>query len=69
MTASSSGSSDGMTFTGALTILFVGLKLGGIIQWSWWWVLSPLWISAGVAMIVVAVFIAIFGIDGKGSGP
>ena len=29
-----------------LTVLFVGLKLTGFITWSWWWVLSPLWIAA-----------------------
>jgi len=28
-----------------LTVLFVALKLMGHITWSWWWVLSPLWIS------------------------
>ena len=27
-----------------LLVLFVGLKLGGIINWSWWWVISPLWL-------------------------
>ena len=27
-----------------ILVLFVGLKLGGIINWSWWWVLSPIWL-------------------------
>jgi hypothetical protein len=40
-----SSSSGGIGFAGLLTVLFVGLKLGQIIQWSWLWVLSPLWIS------------------------
>jgi hypothetical protein len=31
-------------FFGMLTILFVGLKLTGHIDWSWLWVLSPLWL-------------------------
>lgn len=26
------------------TVLFVGLKLGHIIDWSWIWVISPLWL-------------------------
>ena len=26
-----------------LLVLFVGLKLAGVISWSWWWVLSPIW--------------------------
>jgi hypothetical protein len=58
----SSGSSGGIGFAGALTLLFVGLKLGHIIDWSWWWVVSPLWITAGlvVAILVLgAVFILI----------
>ena len=30
-----------MTFPLALTLLFIGLKLTGYIDWSWWWVASP----------------------------
>lgn len=37
--------SGGIGFVGALTIVFIVLKLIGVIAWSWWWVLSPLWIS------------------------
>jgi hypothetical protein len=29
---------------GLLTLLFVTLKLCGVLAWSWWWVLSPLWL-------------------------
>lgn len=45
-----------MTFGTLLTVLFVGLKLTHYIAWSWWWVLSPLWIGA---VIWVICFIAI----------
>jgi len=34
-----------------LTILFIGLKLSGEIDWSWVWVLSPYWVSFIVAVI------------------
>jgi hypothetical protein len=37
-------------------VLFVGLKLGGVIFWSWWWVLSPLWIP--MAIVLLLVFLA-----------
>jgi predicted tellurium resistance membrane protein TerC len=37
--------SAGGGFVGLLTLLFIALKLTGYITWSWWWVLSPLWIS------------------------
>lgn len=52
----SSSSSGGIGFGGALTILFIGLKLGGVITWPWLWVLSPLW---GPLSIVLGVFILI----------
>ena len=55
---SSSSSSGGIGFVGLLTILFIGLKLTGYITWSWWWVLSPLWISfAFIVLILLAVLI------------
>jgi hypothetical protein len=41
-------SSGGIEFSGLLTIVFVVLKLTGYIAWSWWWVLSPLWIPAAI---------------------
>lgn len=52
---SSSSSSGGIGFTGALAILFIGLKLGGVISWSWLWVLSPLWIPLAIALGVVVI--------------
>jgi hypothetical protein len=42
-------------FAGLLTIVFIILKLCGIIAWSWCWVLSPLWISAILWVIVVVI--------------
>lgn len=51
--------SRGIGFTGLLTILFIGLKLTHYIDWSWWWVLSPLWISAGLVGIVFLVMLLI----------
>lgn len=43
----SSSSSGGIGFSSLLTIAFIVLKLTNVIAWSWWWVLSPLWISRG----------------------
>lgn len=53
----SSGNNGGVGFLGLLTILFVGIKLTGFIDWSWWWVLSPIWGS--FAFVLVFAFIAI----------
>ena len=36
----------GLGIVSVLTIIFVVLKLLGVIRWSWIWVLSPIWISA-----------------------
>ncbi|WP_165737627.1 hypothetical protein [Streptococcus dysgalactiae] len=38
-----SGNSGGISFSSLLTLLFIGLKLTGYLDWSWWWVLSPVW--------------------------
>jgi hypothetical protein len=53
--SSSSASSGGIGFTGLLTIVFIVLKLCGVINWSWLWVLSPIWISFGIAAAIFAV--------------
>lgn len=47
----------GTGFAGLLTVAFVVLKLCKVITWSWWWVLSPLWISWVVAIILIIVMI------------
>ena len=44
---------DGINFLGLLTILFIGLKLGHIITWSWWIVLSPLLIAPFIFTLVL----------------
>lgn len=52
-----------MGFAEFLTLLFIGLKLGHVIAWSWLWVLSPLWIVYGafVAVFVLAGVMAVIG--------
>lgn len=47
----------GIGFPGLLAIVFIVLKLTGEIDWSWWWVLSPVWISAiGGVVFLVTLF-------------
>lgn len=43
---------SGISFTGALALLFIGLKLGNAIDWSWGWVLSPLWIPPCIIIVI-----------------
>ena len=49
----------GISFSGVLTIAFIVLKLTHVIDWSWWWVLSPVWISAIIAIMYIAVYVYI----------
>jgi len=54
----------GMKFSSALAILFIGLKLTNHIDWSWFWVLSPLWIGVAVAIsILILLFVFAFTIE------
>jgi hypothetical protein len=62
MSRNSNSTGGGIGFTGLLTIVFIVLKLLHDITWSWWWVLSPLWISAAVAVAVLLVVLLIAGI-------
>jgi Transmembrane Fragile-X-F protein len=53
---------------GMLTILFVLLKVFGKIDWSWWWVFSPLWIGFAIVsffLIMFLVLAVIFGVEVK----
>jgi hypothetical protein len=47
-------------FTILLTLLFVGLKLGGVIGWSWWWVFAPLWLPFVGLIVLGFVFFGIY---------
>ena len=58
MANSNSTSSGGSVFVTLLTILFIGLKLTHCIDWSWWWVLSPMWISFAIAIVVMILYFA-----------
>lgn len=44
---------SGIGFVGLLTIVFIVLKLCGVIHWPWLWVLSPIWISTAIAICVL----------------
>ena len=63
----SKSSSSGIGLTGVLFIVFLVLKLTGNIDWSWWWVTSPLWIPIGLALSIltivffVVILLMIFG--------
>ena len=46
-----------MTITALVFVLFLALKLTGVIAWSWWWVTAPLWGGALLYFIFVGVIL------------
>jgi len=64
MSDKSTSTKGGVGFAGLLALLFIALKLTGYINWSWWWVLSPLWIGACfvillmIGVAIVAAFLS-----------
>ena len=51
--------SYGIGFPGLLAVLFIGLKLTNVINWSWIWVLSPIWIDIAIVLLVILVLLII----------
>ena len=54
---SNNAKSGGIGFFGLLTIVFIVLKLTGFIDWSWLWVLSPIWTPA-LAIFLIIVWLS-----------
>lgn len=59
MSSSTATGSSGVGFIGLLTIVFIILKLTGVIAWSWLWVLSPMWISLALSLLALTAFVLI----------
>lgn len=47
--------SGGIGLGGVLFVVFLVLKLCGVITWSWWWVTAPLWIPIALFLIVLTI--------------
>lgn len=56
---------SGIGFCGLLTIAFIVLKLTHVINWSWIWVLSPLWIEALLAVLLGVIIFVVALISNK----
>jgi len=59
MKDSDGGSGVRIGFCGLLTLVFIVLKLTGVISWSWIWTLAPVWASALVWIGIVVVIVLI----------
>jgi fatty acid desaturase len=47
-----------------LTIVFVALKIFGAIEWSWLWVLSPIWIGYSLVFVLIIAYIGLSTLAG-----
>ena len=62
MASSNSSSGGGIGFVGLLTIVLITLKLTGHIDWSWFWVLSPLLIPVFILVFLALVVLYLEGL-------
>lgn len=53
-------SSSGVGFLGLLAVAFIVLKLLGVIDWPWLWVLAPIWIPLAIFLVIVVIFVVAF---------
>lgn len=61
-----SSTKGSLGFGSLLTLVFIVLKLCGVISWSWFWVLSPLIFGIGLAVVLVVIWIIIYIIANRG---
>ena len=50
---------DGGWFCRVLFLIFLVLKLTGLIDWSWWWVTAPLWGTVAVVLLIILVMVMV----------
>ena len=63
------GGDTGIGFLGAITILFIGLKLAEQIAWSWWWIFAPLWLPLALVVCgftLAGIYILLKALIGNG---
>jgi hypothetical protein len=66
MASNDNGRSGGISFLGALGLLFIGLKLGHVIQWPWWAVTLPLWGGLALAVVILLALIPVAVLKSRG---
>jgi hypothetical protein len=66
MGENNNGRNSGIGFTSLLQLVFIILKLLKVIAWPWVWVLAPIWITAGLGiLIILACLIVLILKDGE----
>lgn len=62
MSKSTKTTTTGVSLLGVLQIIFIVLKLCGLIDWSWWMVFIPVWIDLGIIAVFLLVYFIIVAI-------
>ena len=57
MNKNNNTSGSGLGLSSVLTIIFIVLKLVGVINWSWWWVFAPTWIGIILWILVLVCIV------------
>lgn len=55
----------GVGFCDLLLITFMVLKLTKVVDWSWWWVLSPLWMPVAIVILILTIAFVLFDIEDR----
>lgn len=58
-------SSGGVGFTSLLLLAFIVMKLCKVIDWDWWWVLAPLWMTGAAAFVLFVLYLVILLLQSK----
>ncbi len=48
-----------MGFIGTLFLIFLVLKLTGLVHWSWWWVAAPLWLPLAAVLVFSILLVSV----------
>ncbi len=65
MATNNSSSSGGIGVCGLMGVMFTGLKIAGVINWPWIWVLAPFWIPLALGVIFLLILLVIAAIAEK----
>lgn len=59
MSKNTKTTTTGISLLGVLQIIFIVLKLCGLIDWSWWKVFIPMWIDLGIIAVLLLLYLVI----------
>ena len=52
----------GTGFFSLMFLMFLGLKISGMIDWNWWWVFAPIWVPLLVGAAIIGIMFVVLAI-------